>query len=189
MDFLLLSLAFFGVFLRRTTIIAHSETTYKTRILALKKKIASLEEQMQSEQDLIASLKTPGSLLRAFLSPSLVRSSDLYQITQARSKISQLQLQLFQAEIEMQDVERLRTQFPDHDRLIEQASHVGFASWRVSIQEEELDVYERECLVQERLEAKRLQEEEQRILEELLAIERQQEELARKKAELSKRTK
>ena len=168
----------------------HLHTSYPD----VTKATRSLAEQIQSEQDFIASVKTPGSLLRSLLSPSVVRGSQLYQITQARSKIAQLQLQLFQAETERDELEELRAQFPDHDRLIEQAAKVSFQTWSVEIKEEELDVYERKLLLQERLDAKRLQEEEQRIFEELIEldrkqeeIDRQQEELAEKKAELSQK--
>jgi hypothetical protein len=168
------------------------QTTYADRIRVAKKQIRSLEAQIEAEEEYIASIKTPGSLLRAFLSPTTVRSNQLYQVTQSRSKIAQLKQQLFQTEVDLQEVERLRAHYPAHDQLIEQAAQVSFDGWRIEIQEDELDVYERGAILKERLENKRLEEEEQRLLDELIELDRkqeqmnkEQEELARKKAELS----
>jgi len=177
----------FGVFTRRNSIMArHAETTYSSQIITLERHIVALKQQIEAEEGLIASIKQPGALLQSLMS-ARVRQDALHQVYRSRGHLAQLEASLAHAHAELEAVKRLRTCYPEHDRLIEQAEQLRFQSWHVSLQEDELDLGEREVRLTDRLEERRVQQEQEELLcqeEELL---RQREELARQQALLEKR--
>ncbi|GHO88222.1 hypothetical protein [Dictyobacter formicarum] len=164
------------------------KTTYAFRIQTQKNQIQSLKERIEADESFVLDIKRPASLFASLISSSL-RATNIHQVSQARSRIATLQMQLAQAEAELQELTRLQAKFPEHDRLVEQANSVGFQSWKISIQEQELDAYDRSVLVKQRLEDKRMLEEEESLLEELAEIECRQKELEEKKAKLASRMK
>jgi hypothetical protein len=162
------------------------ETTYASQILTIESRITAIKQQIEAEHDSIAAVKRPCSLLQAFVSAP-VRQAILQEVYRSRGRIALLERDLVQAEYEKKELERLRTAFPEHDRLIERAEQLHYRSWHTSLQEDEFEIEDRELQIAERLEEKRVAEEEKRIQQEADDLAKQQRELARKQEELTRR--
>lgn len=162
------------------------ETTYASQIVILESRMKAIRQQIVLENDSIAAVKRPGSLLQAFVSAP-ARQAALQEVYRSRGRIALLERDFVLAEYEKKELERLRTTFPEHDRLIERAERLHYRSWHASLQEDELEIEDRECQLSERLEEKRVAEEENRIQQEADDLLRQQRELARKQEELTRR--
>lgn len=109
---------------------------YTTQITSLDRRITAIEQHIQAEKDLIASIKRPGALLQALMS-ARVRQDALREVYRRRGTIAQLERDLAQTRAEQEELKRLCALYPEHDRLIEQAEQVRYRSWHLSLQEEE----------------------------------------------------
>lgn len=170
-----------------------TETTYAFRIKSLQQQLRMLDEQIETEKTFLQESKQGHSLVASLLSAS-IRSNTLFQVSQAKARLAQLKSQRTQADFEVIELHRLQAAYPDHDQLIEKRQQVSFRTLSIELQEDELDLYDREMMVEMKLDDLRERQEAAALAKELKEVEQQQRELdaqqrelERKKAKLARR--